>query len=150
MSVQIMVYCQIDPTGANCSETLSQIDTFSFKKMHLKISSGNWQPFFARPQCINLHVICFNFMSLSYDSILNHCPSVVSRYFVKAMRLLWHHCNIIRLFWPFHYSDVIMSAIQPFVQVQTKENIKVPRHCPLCVESTGGRWIPLKRDSNAE
>ena len=47
-----------------------------------------------------------------------------------------------------HYSDVIMSAMasktpasrlfaQPFVQVQIKENIKVPRHWPLWGESTG-------------
>ena len=38
---------------------------------------------------------------------------------------------------PFHYSDVIISAVasrliaQPFVQWQIKENIKVPRHWPL-------------------
>ena len=31
---------------------------------------------------------------------------------------------------------------QPLVQVQIKENIKVPRHWPLCEEFTGDRWIP--------
>ena len=29
-----------------------------------------------------------------------------------------------------------------FIQVQIKENIKAPRHCPLCGEFTGDRWIP--------
>ena len=30
---------------------------------------------------------------------------------------------------------------QPFIQAQIKENIKVPRHWPLCGEFTGGRWM---------
>ena len=39
---------------------------------------------------------------------------------------------------------------QPFVQAQIKENIKAPRHWPLCGEFTGDRWIPSQRASNAE
>ena len=35
----------IRPLGANFSEILIEIYTFSFKKMHLKMSSGKWQPF---------------------------------------------------------------------------------------------------------
>ena len=31
---------------------------------------------------------------------------------------------------------------QPFIRAQIKENIKAPRHWPLCVEFTGDRWIP--------
>ena len=31
---------------------------------------------------------------------------------------------------------------QPFIQMQIKENIKAPRHWPLCGEFTGDRWIP--------
>ena len=30
--------------------------------------------------------------------------------------------------------------------VQTKENIKAPRHWPLCGEFTGDRWIPRTND----
>ena len=33
------------PLGTNFSETLIEICTFSFKKMHLKMSSGKWRPF---------------------------------------------------------------------------------------------------------
>ena len=51
-----------------------------------------------------------------------------------------------------HYYDVIMSTMasqitsisnrsQPFVQAQIKENIKAPRHWPLCGEFAGHRWI---------
>ena len=54
---------------------------------------------------------------------------------------------------PSHYGDVIMGAIasqiisltvvtRPFIQTQIKENIKAPRHWPLCGEFTGDRWIP--------
>ena len=35
----------IGPLGTNVSETLIEIHTFSFKKMHLKMSSGKWRPF---------------------------------------------------------------------------------------------------------
>ena len=31
---------------------------------------------------------------------------------------------------------------QSFIQTQNKENIKAPRHWPLCGEFTGYRWIP--------
>ena len=35
---------------------------------------------------------------------------------------------------------------QPFIQVQIEENIKAPRHWPLCGEFTGDRWIPRTND----
>ena len=38
--------------GTNFSEILSEIHTFSFKKMHLKMSSGKWRPF-----CLGLNVL---------------------------------------------------------------------------------------------
>ena len=33
---------------------------------------------------------------------------------------------------------------QPFIQAQMKENIKAPRHWPMCGECTCDRWIPHK------
>ena len=56
-----------------------------------------------------------------------------------------------------HYGDVIMDTItsqslasrlstQPFIQTLIKENIKGPRHWPLCGEFTGDRWIPRTND----
>ena len=35
----------IAPLRTNFSEILIEIDIFSFKKIHLKMSSGNWRPF---------------------------------------------------------------------------------------------------------
>ena len=40
------------PLQTNCSEILIEIHTFSFKKIHLKISSGKWRPF-----CLGLNVL---------------------------------------------------------------------------------------------
>ena len=42
----------IGPLGTNFSEILIEIQTFSFKKMHLKMSSGKW-----RPSCLRLNVL---------------------------------------------------------------------------------------------
>ena len=42
----------IGPLGTNFSEFLIAIQTFSFKKMHLKMSSGKWRPF-----CLSLNVL---------------------------------------------------------------------------------------------
>ena len=42
----------IGPSGTNFSEILSEIQLFSFKKMHLKMSSVKWRPF-----CFGLNVL---------------------------------------------------------------------------------------------
>ena len=39
------------PFGTHFSEILIEIDTFSFKKMHLKMSSGKWRPFVSALMC---------------------------------------------------------------------------------------------------
>ena len=39
---------------------------------------------------------------------------------------------------------------QRFIQAQIKENIKAPRHWPLCGEFTGDREFPAQMASNAE
>ena len=41
----------IEPLRTNFSEILIEIHTFSFKKMHLKMSSGKWRPF-----CLGLNI----------------------------------------------------------------------------------------------
>ena len=42
----------IGPLGTNFNEISIAIDTFSFKKMHFKVSSGKWRPF-----CLGLNVL---------------------------------------------------------------------------------------------
>ena len=51
------------PLGTNFNEILIGIKTFSFKKMHLKMSSAKWRAF-----CLGLNVL----ISWSYDEISYH------------------------------------------------------------------------------
>ena len=44
----------IEPSGTNCTEILIDIPTFPFKKMHLRMSPGKWQPF-----CLGLNVLIY-------------------------------------------------------------------------------------------
>ena len=44
----------------------------------------------------------------------------------------------------------ITIVTQPFIQTQIKENIKAPRHWPLCGEFTGTGEFPAQRASYAE
>ena len=59
------------------------------------------------------------------------------------------------VYWNRNYGDVIMAAIASQITSitiaystvysgadQIKENIKAPRHWPLCGEFTDDRWIP--------
>ena len=48
----------IGPLGTNFSEILIEIHTFSFKKMHLKTSSGKMAAILSQPQCVNLILPC--------------------------------------------------------------------------------------------
>ena len=41
----------IGPLGASFSEILIRIQTFSFKKIHLKMSFAKWRPFVAASMC---------------------------------------------------------------------------------------------------
>ena len=48
------------------------------------------------------------------------------------------------------YSTVSRLFTQRFIQAQIKENLKAPRHCPMCGKFTGDRWIPRTMASDAE
>ena len=59
----------IDPFGTNFNEILIEIQTFSFRKMHLKMSSAKWRPF-----CLGLNVLkkyvsgCLSIQEGVYDT----------------------------------------------------------------------------------
>ena len=62
-----------------------------------------------------------------------------------------HSCDLVRqgtLQWRHTGRDSVSKSpasrlfTQPFIQTQIKENVKAPRHWPLCGEFTGDRWIP--------
>ena len=49
---QAIIWTSAGPIGTNSSEIVIGIQTFSFKKMHLKVSSAKWRPF-----CLGLNVL---------------------------------------------------------------------------------------------
>ena len=62
----------IGPLGTNFSEIWIEIDTFTFKKMHLKMSSGKWRPF-----CLGLNVLTKTEVTVSYPSIKSQTKSII-------------------------------------------------------------------------
>ena len=63
--------------GKNFSEILSEIPAFSFKKMHLKISSAKWRPF-----CLGLNVL-----TSSVDNTTGRRQPAI--WTSAGMRLIW-------------------------------------------------------------
>ena len=58
----------IGPVGTRFSEILIEIYTFSFKKMHVKMSFGKWLPF-----CLGLNIyIFFRWINLTHKQLENH------------------------------------------------------------------------------
>ena len=58
----------IGPLATNFSEILIKTYRFSFKKMHLKMSSGKW-----RPLCLGLNVLKPTILALSIDNPIIQC-----------------------------------------------------------------------------
>ena len=73
----------IGPLGTNFSEILFGIQTFSFNKMHLKMSSAKWRPF-----CIGLNV-------LTCPDNVTPEHSIIATFYTNDIRpscLLHHRC----------------------------------------------------------
>ena len=119
----------IGTLGTTFSEILSKIHTFSFKKIHLKMSSGKCRPFCLGLNELNWAVPNHN---TAQDSIIQSCyhgietlyallaflwgetashrwiPSqgTCKSSFGDATTLTWCHCNVCALFW-----DVLCISI---------------------------------------
>ena len=98
----------IGPLGISFSEMLIEIYIFSFKKMHLKLSSGNWRPF-----CICLNVLIprvlvpYIYGTRIWPSLrlpISWYPTVLGVGHQQAQCWLQSHTCI-------RYCDVIMGAM---------------------------------------
>ena len=101
------------PLGTNFSEILIGIQTFSFKKMHLKMSSAKWCPF-----CLGLSVLRCVFLSNPYSALTAWCKQVLTnnvsqnRFFAKGCEtvirfsLLCNHEN------PLHILACVYSTFR--------------------------------------
>ena len=63
----------IGPLGTNFSEITIKTHIFSFKKMHFKMSSGEWRPF-----CLGLNVLNWRWSQGMANYILHKTTSVIS------------------------------------------------------------------------
>ena len=73
--------------GTNFSEILSGIQTFSFKKMHLKTSSAKWRPF-----CLGLNVLNVLLSFYDFNCVLLHevLTSISVEKRKHCTRSTWH------------------------------------------------------------
>ena len=81
--------------GTKFSEILSEIHAFSFKKIHLKMSSGKWRPF-----CLGLNVLRMKWQyspmsSWWYCKTYKAFVSDPHCYLHKAAVTTLHHCQMI-------------------------------------------------------
>ena len=101
----------IGPLGTNFSEILIEIHAFSFKKMHLKMSSGKWRPFCLglnelRPKAFGNGNCCHfgtfgSYFNIRMNNMFKCCyfcirdqNILVLRTSVWGMALLNHHIDI--------------------------------------------------------
>ena len=73
------------PLGTNFSEIVIEIDIFSFKKMHLKISSGKCRPF-----CLGLNVLSQCYISVAKKKLHTITPVHTFRENNPAHKRLLH------------------------------------------------------------
>ena len=79
----------IGPLGTNFNEMVIEIYTFSFKKIHLKMSSGKWQPFCLGLNVLNqvtVHSQCHEWYVFTYV-LISH--NIIITYFILKYSF-WH------------------------------------------------------------
>ena len=114
----------IGPLGTNFSEILIEIHTSSFKKLHLKMSSGKRRPF-----CLSLNVLrwpytvveVYNMIGISEILTMDAC-SITHLWGEDVLCVLWV-CR--------------MSYICIFVIVCLLVCLMIRLHCTLCTGSHG-------------
>ena len=81
----------IEPLGTNFSEILIRIQAFSFKKMHLKMSSAKWRPF-----CLGLNVLMGQKSICSDQVTLLRYGKLSSQYSQQTTHSLpmWVRCGV--------------------------------------------------------
>ena len=96
--------------------------------MHPKTSSAKWQP---RERWVKTTALSYVWDALLPSNATWH-PLI--RMWLITLASQWARWRL--------ESPVSGLFTQMFNHVQIKENIKAPRHWPLCGEFTGDRWIP--------
>ena len=78
----------IEPLGTNFSEISIEIQTFSFKKMHLNMSSAKWRPF-----CLGLNMLTYPKVCVLWWpqqlTITSYCIEYCSHWGKASIRVHW-------------------------------------------------------------
>ena len=120
----------IGPLGTNPSEIVSGIQTFSFKKMHFKVSSAKWRPF-----CLGLDVLIehiFSLLILTFHATLwqkAYIPSSMGVSGANARLSYWYTFHQ-------HWSHTYMYS----------NNINIV--IVSTIMNTGKRWLQYKKVLN--
>ena len=97
LSEPMLEYLLIGPLRTNFSEILSDIHSFSCKKMHVKMSSAKWRPF-----CLGLNVLrhvlitwkCFRHQWLLGDKSTGHWWISITHCITLVFSLLYAWRNL--------------------------------------------------------
>ena len=92
----------IGPSGTNLSEILIAIQTFSFRKMHLKISSAKWRPFCFGLNALKELVSILKQLQVSHigrwSAAIGYCP-----YLCMSLSMMIMNCHklllMIGIYW---------------------------------------------------
>ena len=95
----------IGPLGTNFSEILIGIQTFLFKKMHMKMSSAKWRPF-----CLGLNVLTY-LNHLCKDQYQWHRNLSVA---MDTLRLHWNgwHLQQVTFWYTFSWKKLIVFRLK--------------------------------------
>ena len=92
--------------GTNFSEMLIEIHTFSFKKIHSKMSSGKWQPFCRGPNVLDILLpVGYNRFILQLIHIISYLHNNENNLYNSPREIFLWHCLIekINKFQLFHW-----------------------------------------------
>ena len=111
------------PLGTSFSIILIEIYTFSFKKMHLKMSPGKWWP-----SCL-----CLNVLSFHYSCIPRHAAPDTLHYGTTFKNMkAWKATNM-SLNYPLHWTGIVVILLQ----ISSLAALEVVIMTTCCVASDG-------------
>ena len=104
--------------GTNFNEILIGIQTFSFKKMHLKMASAKWRPFCLGLNVLNLHLHHYKLMNFSSNNSASAEPKLITQWkrifywFIVFIHISIHYLSFANYFFFFLSNDFyILSTL---------------------------------------
>ena len=137
----------IRPLRTNFSEIFIEVYTFSFKKMHSKMSSGKWRPF-----CLGLNVIR-QYIQIIHSIHIGDELALLDYQIISRSKLhvnkCWAMCQLTKTEWSIHVSvnyatigsDNGLSTVQWQAIIQTNVGLFV--NSVTAVKLVQSNWLPL-------